>query len=100
MKIDQKNNIFLFPVIPSPEIYFPSFAKDYLANYIQHLKDIGYLANTVSKVEQFAYNINICLNEYYCGQHNSAQYFFRQALNCIQLKDVYRSVSRNIFVSA
>jgi len=100
MKIDCKNNVFLFPAILSPEVHFPSFAKDYLANYIQYLKDLGYLEDTVFKVEQFAYNINVCLNEYYCGQHNSAQYFFRRALNNIDFKDIYRSVSSNTFYRA
>lgn len=100
MLINPKNTIFTINEISSKEVYFPDYVKAYFSTYIDYLKSIKYATQIVSKIEGFAYNLNICLKDYYCGQHDSAQFFFRKAIGCIDCNDVYRNLTDCLFYRA
>lgn len=100
MRIDPNNEVFTIDKINCAEEFFPNIVRDYLKRYVDYLRSIDFSAESISRIQVFARNINVCLNDYYCGQHDSAQYFFRNAINSIGVDRFYRKVVPNVFYRA
>lgn len=100
MKIDIKNEVFNLKKIRNNEEYFPDYVDTYLKSYIRFLEKNEIGADVINSITDFSRNIYICLVEYYCGQHDSAKYYFDQAINCVNIKDIYKPLNENIFFRA
>lgn len=100
MNIDINDDIFVLKRIKNTEEYFPDYVDSYLKSYICFLKKNNIKSEIISIIENFSKNIYICLVEYYCGQHNSAKYYFDKAISCMNFKDIYEPLEDNIFYRA
>lgn len=100
MKIDINNSIFNLPQINDKGKYFPEYVHEYIKNYVLFLKNSGIETDIINVIEDFSKKIYICLIEYYCGQHDSAKYYFDQAINCINIQCAYATLDKNVFYRA
>lgn len=100
MKININSEIFNIEKIKNIEEYFPDYVDTYLKSYIHFLEKNKIETDTIRLIKEFSRNIYICLVEYYCGQHDSAKYYFDRAISCVNFKDVYKPFNENVFYRA
>lgn len=100
MKIDINNAVFELKKIQNIEEYFPDYIETYLNSYIVFLEKNKIKADIIALIKEFSRKIYICLVEYYCGQHDSAKFYFDQAINCVNFKDIYTPLEEEVFYRA
>ena len=100
MKIDLNNDIFNIKRIQNIEEYFPNYVNTYLDRYILFLEGNQINCDIIQLIKDFSRNIYICLIEYYCGQHNSAKYYFDKAIRSIHFNDIYEPIDQKSFYRA
>ena len=79
---------------------FPSRVKLYLKMYESFLHKTKVSSKIVEQVSSFAKNINRCLIEYYSGQHDSANFYFLEAMCNIDYKDILHPLNEEMFYRA
>lgn len=80
--------------------YFPEYVNTYLKNYIKFLEKNGFSDDNIHAIKEFSKNIYISLIEYYCGQHNSAKYYFDKAMDHIDLQEILTPLDETGFYRA
>lgn len=79
---------------------FPCYVRSYFKMYISFLNRENVSPTTIEQVIYFAKNINNCLLEYYTGQHNSANFYFLEAMRCIDYQELLRPLYEKTFYRA
>lgn len=97
MIIDINNAVFNITPLEDCKVYFPDVIHAYLDQYFNFVLQIGADDRDILAVQQFSQNVGMCLQEYYCGQHSSARYFFDKAIQSIHMEQAYAPLQESIF---
>lgn len=94
------NEVFHIAPLEDPKVYFPDIVHSYLEKYLKFMAQIGANQEDILTIELFSQHINMCLQEYYGGQHSSARYLFDQAMRRVRIDECCVPLRETVFYRA